>query len=518
MHRFALPLALSLATPLGAQQAVDPPGFWDFFTVERLGQAVASQLVLTGRAFADLRYDGLSVDPISGQIAITGLDVAPTLPGLAPGACTIRADRVSVRGAPFDRVDELRVSVTLAGAVVDFDCLPPEARPVVGMMGLTDIAVDRLDLSLLYDLPSGAMDMQIEASVDGLVRLSADAQADYVSYRMNLQTEEPEPSVLLRRARVQIEDRGLADRARQILPPQMLEPQAAVGTVQQALTQAFGPGPLNPAQSQLVEDAGAVVVDLLEGGRSVTLEATIDPAPLRLDAAALEDPGTLITALAPRLTDVSARLRSSLPRDLLIAAAEERLDDADRLRVGRALITGDGAPRNLSLAATTLLPLAQRRDPEAAHLLAEGFADIAPVPAYRDAITAVAAGRTQALGLLERLEAGLPLEQVLEIQSDAAPAASRDPMRFSTLADMRTAAFAHASGIGAPRSFASAYFWAAMAAAAGDSAGEALRDELDTRMRLRGLGDVWAEMTQTLDADVLRGWIETDVPARLQAN
>lgn len=519
MRHFIAPALVSglLALPAHAQQAQDPPDIWSFFTVERLGNAVFSQLMLTARAFADITYETLQFDMLGGKIGIVGLQVSPDVQGQPAGGCVVRAQRATVRGAPFDQIDVLRVRVTLDNALVDFDCLPNEARPVVGMLGVTDIAVDRLDLTLSYNMPQGSATLQFEAGVDGLVRVIGDADMAYVSYRIDQVTQEPDIAVLLNSARVQIEDGGLRAQAERILPPDMRTPEAASGIVTQNFAGMLGGGgPLNPAQEQLVNDAGQMAAALTQGAGRIVLETGFTDGPLRLDSDVVADPATLITALAPRMSNTPAALRRTVPRDLLIAATNNTLPPETRLPVGRALITGIGAPRNRDLAAEILFPLVQEGSGEAALLLAEAFADTNPDLAYRDALAAVASGNGEGLALLDRLEGQLTFDQVMEVQAIAAPARLRAADSFGSLGAMRSAALNHMTGLGAPRSYETSYFWASMAAAGGDTAAAAIRDELDEHMRLRGLQAAWAARTAPLERDVLTGWIEADLGARLQ--
>ena len=519
MRRFITPVVLSflLSSPALSQQAQNQPSVWSLFTFERLGNAVFSQLMMSARAFADIRYQAVQADLMSGQMGIVGLEVIPNLPGVAAGACVIRAQRATLRGAPLDQVDQMRVKVSLDNAVVDFDCLPAEARPMVGMVGITDIMIDRLDLMVDYNMPQGSATIEFEAGVNGLVRVIGDVDLDYISYRMDFETEESDPSAQLRSARLQIEDMGLAAQAERILPPEMREPATASAMVEQNLAAMLGGGaPLGPVQQQLVTDAGKVAAALAQGGTRIVLETNIQDAPLTVNEASLSDPTALITALAPRISNTPMALLSNIPRDILIAATKGKLADEDRLPVGRALITGIGAPRDRDLAAQILAPLSKEGNAEAGLLLAEAFQDINPDLAYRDALTAVATGRADGLALLDRLEDSLIFDVVMDIQSGAVPDALRAPDRFTTLAQMRSAARAHTTGLGAPRSYETAYFWASMAAAGGDSAAAALRDDLDERMRLRGLAEPWAVRTAKIERDVLLGWIKSDLAQKLQ--
>jgi hypothetical protein len=84
------------------------------------------------------------------------------------------------------------------------------------------------------------------------------------------------------------------------------------------------------------------------------------------------------------------------------------------------------------------------------------------------------------------------------------------------LGDVRRAARAHLLGTTRIRSYRAAYYWASVGAAAGDAASVAIRDEINTIMRLRGASAAWSEVQTSLENGVLRDWVGRDLPSTLQ--
>jgi len=56
-------------------------------------------------------------------------------------------------------------------------------------MGVNDLEIDRLDISINYHIPSRGAEVQVQAGVGGLIRILADADIDHFSFRMNFATE-----------------------------------------------------------------------------------------------------------------------------------------------------------------------------------------------------------------------------------------------------------------------------------------------------------------------------------------
>lgn len=513
----ALPLhAQSTAMPAPVET---PVTIWDAFSFDTLLTLLVQSFMPTLRVLADVRYDQIDVDVVRNRVSLEGVDIRPLLPYAAPDACRITADSLTLSGAPVDRQQGYALNLTLDGAVMDFDCLPDEAKPMVGLAGIEDLRLDRAQIMAHYDFASGGADISLVADVDGLLTLTASADVDYISYRMDLNTEEVDPAAYLTALKVTLEDRGAFAAGARMAPSQMLAPENVGPMVQGGLSQAFAdlnaPGaPLTDAQQTLAAQAADVAVRTVQNPGLIVIETAIQGGPVRLAEADFEDPNVLLAKLNPQISTAPSAVSTAIPAAELKQAIDGLLPSARNLDVGRALITGLGAPRNTTLGLRLLDPLAKDGNAEATYLMAGAMAVSDPGTAYRLALHAASEGMPGALSLMGDLEDGLTLASLIEVQDAMAggPVASD----YDTLGQIRRAARGHLRGTTRVRSYRAAYYWASVGAAAGDTASAAIRDEIDTLMRLRGAETGWSEIRTSLENGVLRDWVGRDLPGALQ--
>ena len=198
-HSTALSTALcgALALPLHAQNAAPelPVTIWDTFSLENILTMVVQSFTPTLRVLADVRYDQIDVDPVRNRMALIGVDIRPYLPHVEGDACVVTADTLVISGQPVDRQQGYVVSLALNGAELDIECLPEEARPIVGMMGVENIHLNQATVNAEYDFASGGAMVQFGVDLEKLASLSGAADLDYISYRMDMETEEVMPAV-----------------------------------------------------------------------------------------------------------------------------------------------------------------------------------------------------------------------------------------------------------------------------------------------------------------------------------
>ncbi|MDF1716013.1 MAG: hypothetical protein P1U75_04975 [Antarcticimicrobium sp.] len=527
MTRFTRHLAAGAMTlaalPASAQdQAAPPPparpSFWQMITAERLATGAMHSVMTWARLLADIRYDQLSVDPVAARATLTGIEIVPLIPGLPVDACRITAARVTINGNPLDRIGAGRLRLVLDGMDIAAGCLPPEGANMLRGMGFATLHAPWAELDLLYDHASGGVRARLSADFDRLASLNLSADLDYVSYRMDFETEEPVVAADLTHAELVLRDLGAWTLAQNFLPPELKQPGALgpviAGAVAQAMAGANGPEmPASEKQRGFATQAGTVAAGFAPGGR-VVLSTSIADGPFRLDEASVESFRALFDALNPQVGARPTALQVALPVAALQAALNAEEPPADALAFGRALMTGIGAPRNPAQGLKLLLPLARAGNTEASLLIARGVAESQPANAYAHALRAAATNRPGALAILDRIERDLPYAQVIEAQN-VLMAGPEDAL-YGDLAAMRAAARDFLTGAGRPRSWRAAYYWASMAAAAGDPSGAALRDEITETLRLRGDAAAWAAETESLENGVLRDWMGKDVPARLR--
>ena len=515
--------ACPLATPALGQ---DKLGWLDLFAPDMLAQRVLQTALMSLRTQVDLKYSDMVVNLRQGRVSISDVQVWPALPYDAASECQVAVDRLTVQSADIASPELLRASVQAVDIRLPLACLPPPARTVPQLAGLDAVTVPRLTLDIQYDVPSAEADVQAFAQLQDVAAFNLTADFSYLWVRTPQSTQtEPLPVAYLRSAGLRIENLGGWNVARSFLPPAFTDPAQAGPTIQAILGQGIlgmtGDPELNAAQQALIGSAADAWPAFLENPQQLAIETSFDPAnDVFLDIAAYDDdPAQLFTDLQPVLTVVDKSARAAVPTDLLrqaLGADADQLSDADKRAVGTALITGIGAPRNVTAGADLLEGLASAGDADTALVLANALAESAPPRAYALALIAGKAGTTGAATLMDRLEADIDLATILDAQQSALGDAADTSDIALRLADMRDAAAAYLSGDGRSRSYAEAAFWATLGQAAGDAEAETLLDELDARVALATPADraTWAAVQDQIGARALELWTSQDLPAR----
>jgi hypothetical protein len=288
------------------------------------------------------------------------------------------------------------------------------------------------------------------------------------------------------------------------------------------VSKAPGELAVTPAQQALLDSITAQVPRFLRDGGQVTLALStpVGSRDERLDVERLySDPRLAFDLLNPVLRALPPAREAMLPVALLVAAIEapESLSDADRVLVGRALLSGHGAPLNIALARDLLVPVALAGDGGVAADLAGAFAEMDPAEAYGFALRAAGQGMPGALATLDRIEAVLDLATILSAQRDVAGEDLPDAP-YASVSAMRATALARALGTAVSRDYGQAWYWASLAAAAGDRTAAALRDEIAARMASHDTQGpaVWAAATAELTARMTEEWLARDLPAQFR--
>ena len=514
-----LSLALSLTALPVLAQSTSRPTIWQVFTVENMATALLHSAMSWARLLADIRYDQISVDPFALRLTLTGISIAPFLPHVAAGACTITVERLTMNGNALDKIDLTGVRLALDGVSVPSTCLPVEQGGMMRGFGYNALNIPWVEAQLKYNYPSGSADIRLTAEVENLVSVNASIDLDYVSYRMDFATEQPVFAVDLTQATISIDDAGGWDLAKKLLPPNMLEPEAMAQLVSGGLTEGLteanqGAIDLSARQVAFVSQAAALASGFDAGPRRIVLATQIKGGPLHLDEAAVTSFRSLFDGLDPTIMSFAPTLNNSISTAELAAAFDAETPPENAFELGHALITGVGAPLNISGGLRFLLPLARKGNTEASFLIAQAVAGSQPIDAYGHVLRAAAADLPGALALMDRIERVVPYADIIEAQNKLL--AGTDDTLFGDLSAMRRAARGYLTGTSRSRSWRAAYYWASMAAATGDATGAALRDEINEVMRLRGNAEVWALETKSLDNGVLRDWMAHDVPSLLR--
>jgi len=516
---------LVASAPQSADAAGDPrPPLSDLVSFSNINEWIARVGLLFVRSVVDLTYQDITNDPYANRTTVTGIVIRPALPWDRGRQCRILAERLSLSFAELGDWDRIAIRLELTGVTAPLACLPPDAAGMAAVSEIANLAADRVFVDIDYRMNSSAMRTIIHATLPNLAAVTADLDFAYVAVR----EDGDDPVVLeLRHAAVALDDMGLWQKAKKSMLPEMTQPDAAAQMAAAGLTELFAgmnPPPasgaqpqLDPAQAAFVQSAAAQVRQFVAKPGTLVIETAL-PQPVRLDEQTFDDPARLFAMMQPVVSGRPAARQQIVPAAQLQAAltAPASLSDADKLRIGQALVLGIGAPRALAEGQALLTPLADAGNDEAALALADSLQATDPEAAYRFALKVGTGG---ASGLMDRLEQDLTTPQVLALQSTALAAAAAMPSQhdFVPVTRVRAEALAHLRGSGAVRSYARAYYWALLGKAAGDQAAASIAGEIETRMRHRGpdAATAWQAAADQARTDALAHWLAADYPATL---
>ncbi len=551
----ALPaLALTACLLPGRALAADSTAaFWSLFTPETLVRRVVQIGIGALRRETELQYDHILPDPVAGEVAITGVLAWPDVPWDGDG-CTLSADRVTIRTADPASWDKVRLHLDIIGGSATAGCLAPAPRAALAQAGIDKIAIAQGSVDLDYTVSSAEAQVRLHLDSPGFALIDGQAHFSYLAANATPGDADPVAAYLSDASLTLVNQGGWA-KLKPLLPDRMQDPAMAGAAVTAALTDmlqganaaAAAPAPdpgdgggdggggtggdgttappdapqdaaLDDAQKTFVIQAGRQVARFMAEGDQIVLETDLPDSEVRITSTFFDDPHAVFRDLRP---SVVAHAGSTPP--LIEAAMMQKAltvdgdtPDDTRLAVGTALITGRGAPKSVAKGRAILEPLAQAGDTGAALELARALQDDDPVTAYRDALLAAAGGEDGAMALVDGLEERLDTPGVLAVQGGLSDIASLPDAPFASVAALRAEALARLTGASEPRSYALAWFWASLAAAAGDPAGTDLRDGIDRRMRLHGPAAeaAWAAARAPVEDAALHEWVARDLGTR----
>ncbi|MDF3855276.1 sel1 repeat family protein [Paracoccus sp. P2] len=504
-RRLAAGTVLSLALA-GAAPAEPAPATTSVFSPANIAAGLVRGAISYARMVADIRYDGLEIDAARGGLVLRDLQIA----GLGRHRnCRVALGRLQVSGLSLWSDAESRLRLDAAELSIANNCFGADAAMIGVVTGGASIPLAALSVDLRQAAGSGALSADIRAISPGIARIEASADFDYVSLfspdffekitaasqadEAGAETDETPQIGLrgtLRAAHLSVENLGVWERLKPLLPPEASSPEAL-----QALLTAEPGSALHQSQQGLVR---ALRAFMAEPGR---VTAEIRPAePVAFDTTLWAGPEDAATLFRPRFSN-------GLPTPPVALIADPATHQDNRA-LGLALAEGRGVPQNSRRAVELLTPL--REDAEVALALARLTADTDPALAYGHALRAAAQGVTGAAGVLERIEARLGTADLLAAQ-EAAETAPPEGSFASTQA-LRDAALAHERGEGVTRSYALAWRLATLAAAAGDGPAQALMARLEARF---GADPIWLRARDRAEELALEDWTRRKLAQRL---
>ncbi|MEM6678376.1 MAG: hypothetical protein AAF675_10955 [Pseudomonadota bacterium] len=518
-------LACTTAIALATAALAPSPATAQMAPVLEGSRVLISMIVQTALSFArtavQLTYDGIAVDARSGEVTITGLTLHPELDWDSERACSVRIERVTLAdGGRFDRIDGL---LGLSGVTVPSACLDPGSSTIAAALGFDPIVAETVAIDAAYDVASSALSLDITASLADAATITAAADFDYF-YFQNVSIdqeavadggeeaiEDAEPLAILSSAEISLVNRGLFESVEPMLNAQLGDLSAVPAIAQAGLMGALSQGSApTPETVAFVEQVTAELARFVEQKDSIVV--TLAPeVPVLLEEELFDDPVAAITALSPRVGALPAARDAVVPLSTVEIglATPEALSPAERLALGRALLTGEGAPRSREAAIALLEGLSSAGDSDAALLLAEAYAAGRVYDrAYASALQAMAGGKAAAVPMADAMEAKLDLAAIIAAQ-EAVGGIAEDAalIEAGDLGGMRALAERLVAGLNGPRHYADALYWASLAAAGGDRAAAALIGRLDRRFLARDEETAtWGEVSAAVSARALATW------------
>lgn len=500
-------------------------------TLQRLAVQYA---VLMTRSFVDLTYETIAVEPGTSDLVVTGLRLYPELDWDAGRRCAIAIDRIVIADA--NSFEVLRSTIGLSGVAIRPACLQPDTAGMLAELGYDGLAIESAAIDVAYHLPGSSAELDVQAALAEAAEIGLTAHFDYLWFRMPAAADAdpmtaevaPVPIARLGWAELVVENHGLWQALEPMLAEQIGDPNAIPDILRMVLGELLTEGGTRTATAEetaFVENLADEIARFVENRDRIVLTVAPEGGVLLTEELA-RAPDALIAALGPTVSSTPRAQREMIaPAELAAAlAGDEGLDEAARLRVAEALVTGVGAPRSVETASRLLAPLAEVWNARAALLAARAGQRAGDAQAaYAMALRAMAGGERAAIPIADELEAALPLVAVLSAQGESAagwPGAGADAaegdglVAASDLAGMRRRARAAADGRGRPRDYAEAYYWASLAAAAGDRGAASQRDRLDARFAGE---EGWHEAAAAAAARALETWTAGGLAATIAA-
>lgn len=480
----------------------------------QLMQRVAGQyMVMISRSFIDLTYDSIQIEPNTNNLVLSGVALNPELEWDQDGACAINIDRAFMGGVQgFDLVQSV---IELTGVELHPACLPPDVSGMLAAFGYDTLMADTMVIDINYELPSAAADITVQAAIRDAGDLTLSAAFDYLWFRFPLDgSEEPVPVAVLGSAEFAFENGGIWERVEPMVMSQIGDPAAVPPMLEAMIGQTLSEGGTRTPSAEetaFAQNVASEVERFLREKNRLVISVAPDGG-LALDESAFGSPAEAIAALQPKVSATPLAYDSMIAAPMLTSALGGSVAEEDRLSVGMALVTGLGAPLAPVEGRALLAPLADAWNGEAAAALAMSYEGSDPAKAYDMALRALAANAGGVAGIADRVEASMPIADVLAAQARAIstwPGAadykttSDVILKSGDVSAMRRMSTAAMTGNGMPRDYRSAYYWASLSAASGDRGGAGLRKRLDYRFA----GETaWQAAAESVASEVLEAW------------
>lgn len=518
--------AAVLALAVSPGYAQDLSGWSDIFSPRQVLTAIVQYGIFAVRTQTNMTYSGLSIDPVENRATIYDVVITPVLGRSDFATCHFSMDTISIKGSPLNESSTIRIGIEVSGLKVSPACILQPPLSDLAALRLEKLEMPRMSIDLRYDLPSGQASVLAYTIVEGLGAVTVDADFHYLAAGpARGLSDSPVPIASLSSMSFQIEDGGLWNRVSPLLSEQFTNPATGPARVASILN-SFRPTILGEAPSSASSqgfDAFAQSVQtaaekFLVSPKQLLITTGFDPAdPVLLDLTAYDtNPGQLFADLRPVVSvlPVSAKRAASLDKLRAAITNYRSLNDAERREIGLALLTGEGAPRNLELAIELLSGLPTAGEPDTSFQIAQALASRTPARAYSYAIQASIDGAVGATALLDEIEPKLDAEAIFGAQKGLDDLTQDMPNSSGEMRELAARYFDGRNG----RSYVLASYWARLAAAAGDRASLYLLNDIEDRMAALGATSAWQKLEVPIADRAVGDWVSLDILGQLESD
>ncbi|MCH2165064.1 MAG: hypothetical protein MK098_10495 [Marinovum sp.] len=509
--RALLIIACLACAPARAQS---PVTWSDLIAPDRLARSVAQSAILTLRSFVDVTYRSLDVDIRRGAVRLRDIEAFPLMEANEYEPCEVKARRIDAAGAGLALEDDIEMVLRASDVRVLSSCFPKPLAASLEAAGITTLEIPRVLVDVSYHIPSAQAHVTGFVFADDLAEVTFELEFDYLW--MDASDDEPYPVIFFSRATAAVRNLGVWSLVRNMVPPDAIDPETSPATLQIMASAVLSDGNAgDPFAVDFSTELAAAWSDFLREPDILTLDLHPED-PLFIDLDELEqEPGRLFAELNPSVSANTVTRVSPVSIDVLRKASDapQSLSEAERLAVGRQLVTGQGVPRDVQMGLDLLAPLVAEGNSDVLEVLAHVSDDAIRADQYT--VLAALGGDAPEVGtLLDALEARLGLAATLDQQ----PALGVPSFEgISGVADLRARALDYLYGNGVVRSYPRATYWAQLALATGDVVASDILSEIAELAVSEADKDAWNTLEQATRAQALQDWIAQDMPARLAA-
>lgn len=516
-----LSAAVILACTSAPVAATEDKSWLSLFSPDRLLTYVVQSGIIAARGVADITYSGLSVDAFGGRATLYDLEVEPIYNVTYLEDCRFTAQQITLRTGPLKEPDMLRLRVEVSGFKMSSGCLGREQQMGLRMAGLSSIDIPHFRHDWSYQMSTGAATYSGSADVTGLAAVTVDAEFPYFSLEA-MDFDYGEPLFYLSNLKITAEDRGAWNRFSYFIPPEFRDPKTSRQSIESFLDtikRDFALMEGDPVDWQPAYDAfafsvlGAAPLFLASPDRLVLQTNVTEEGGVNLVGFDDDGPRQVFAWLQPTVSLTTVEENSFIDLKTLRAVLMgDDVSDDDLRRVGLALLTGEGAPMNVSRGVALLVASKSAVDGDVAAKLAQSLKYSDPHTAYFYALQASSDYAYGATSLLDQLEPQLTFEEVEELQGRVAKPENPKDISLSLVRDL---AQMYLDGRGKSRSYSLALYWALIGSAAGDASSKSIAREVDARMERIAGAKEWANLRSLTEDQVLQNWIGQGIADQL---